>query len=217
VPLSAAGAAVGATDAGPTQSTTVQDAGPGHNKSNGPRGAFHEMRGRVGNRRPGVGGGRDGSLHMAVSVNGRSTVRVLGLVSMRTGGVGRRLASSRVRGKGGWEDPGVRSPGVGCGRDGRQRMTALGNIRATVRLLCSVLQCGDVVVSRGASSHADLFWAKCSAQGVASIAPVCRDGTSDSKTLSEYSRDPYAMEGAAWCVRVWCLITWPLGNCWVCV
>jgi hypothetical protein len=43
------------------------------------------------------------------------------------------------------------------------------------------------------------------------------DGTSDSKTLPEYSRDPHVMEGAACCVRVWCLIERPLGRGWVCV
>ena len=31
------------------------------------------------------------------------------------------------------------------------------------------------------------------------------DGTSDNKTLPEYSCDPHAMQGAACCMRVWCL------------
>jgi hypothetical protein len=36
--------------------------------------------------------------------------------------------------------------------------------------------------------------------------PTCGgDGTSDNKTLPEYPRDPHAMQGAACCMRVWCL------------
>ena len=36
--------------------------------------------------------------------------------------------------------------------------------------------------------------------------PTCGgDGTSDNKTLPEYPRAPHAMQGAACCMRVWCL------------
>jgi hypothetical protein len=58
------------------------------------------------------------------------------------------------------EGPGGRRPEVGCGRDGRRRMTALVNSRAAVRLLGSASLRGDAVGRHGASSHADLFWAR---------------------------------------------------------
>jgi hypothetical protein len=51
-------------------------------------------------------------------------------------------------------------------------MTALVNSRAAVRLLGSASLRGDAVGRRGASSHADLFWAKCSTQDVAPISPI---------------------------------------------
>jgi hypothetical protein len=130
------------------------------------------MRGKAGDRRPGGGGGRDGRLRIAALANGRAAVRVLGSGSLRADAVDHRRASSRVGGQGGKEGPGVRRPEVGCGRDGRRRMTALVDGRATVRLLGSASRRRDAVGRRGASSRADLFWAKCSAQGVAPIAPV---------------------------------------------
>jgi len=66
-------------------------------------------------------------------------------------------------------DPGGRSPEVGCGRDGRRRMTALVNNWEAVRLLSSASLRGDAEGRRWASSHTHLFWAKCSAQDVAPI------------------------------------------------
>ena len=106
---------------------------------------------------------------------------------------------------------------AGCGRDGRRRMAALVNSRAAARLLGSASLRGDAVGRRGASSHADLFWARMRDEsGRAEGARVCsaswragaqtRDrrqpagagvyasrgdnGASDSRTLPEYSPRP---------------------------
>ncbi len=96
-----------------------------------------EWRGKAADLRPGGGVGRDGLLRMAALVGGQAVVRVLGSASLGAGAVDHRRASSGVGGRGGGEVPGVRRPGVGCGRDGRQCMTTLVNSRATVRLLGS--------------------------------------------------------------------------------
>jgi len=105
----------------------------------------------------GGGGGRDGGLRTAALVNGRAAVRVLGSASPRADAEDHRRASSRVGGRGGKGGLGGRRPEVGCGRDGRRRMTALVNGRDATRLtLGSNSLRGDAVGSRGASSHAHL-------------------------------------------------------------
>ena len=79
------------------------------------------------------------------------------------------MCCSCVGGRGGKGGPGGRRPEVGCGRDGRRRMTALVNNWEAVRLLSSASLRGDAEGRRWASSHTHLFWAKCSAQDVAPI------------------------------------------------
>ena len=132
-----------------------------------------KWRGKAGGRHPGGGDGRYGRLLIAALINGRATVRVLGSAPLRADAVDHSRASSRVGGRGGKEGPGGRHPEVWYSRDGRRCMTTLVNRRATVRLLGSASRSGDAVGRRGAYSHADLFWAKCSAQDVAPIAPIC--------------------------------------------
>jgi hypothetical protein len=124
-----------------------------------------EWRGKTGGRRPGGGGGRDGRQRIAALVNGRAAVRVLGSASLRADAVDHRRASSRVGGRGGKGGPGGRRPEGGGGRDGRRRMAALVNNRAAVRLFGSASLRGDAVGCRGASSHADLFWARMRGEG----------------------------------------------------
>ena len=123
-----------------------------------------KWRGKAGGRHPGGGDGRYGRLLIAALINGRATVRVLGSAPLRADAVDHSRASSRVGGWGGKEGPGGRHPEVWYSRDGRRCMTTLVNRRATVRLLGSASRSGDAVGRRGAYSHADLFWAKCSAQ-----------------------------------------------------
>jgi len=114
---------------------------------------------------------------------------------------------------------------AGCGRDGRRRMAALVNSRAAARLLGSASLRGDAVGRRGASSHADLFWARMRDEsGRAEGARVCarRRGAREhrrviggSRQAPEYTlhaattarptagrfrsipRDPHAMEAGA--------------------
>ena len=116
-----------------------------------------EWRGKAGGRRPGGGGGRDGRLRIAVLVNGRAVVHVIGSASLRTDAEDHRRASSRVGDRGGGGGPGDRRPEVGCGRDGRRSMAVLVNSRDATRLLGSTSMRGEAVGSRGATSQASLF------------------------------------------------------------
>ena len=104
-------------------------------------------------------------MRTAALVNGRAAVRVLGSASPRADAEDHRRASSRVGGRGGKGGPGGRRPEGGGGRDGRRRMAALVNNRAAVRLFGSASLRGDAVGCRGASSHADLFWARMRGEG----------------------------------------------------
>jgi len=149
------------------------------------------MERRAGGRRPGGGGGRGGRLHVAALAGGRAAVRVLGSASLRAGGVGRRRASSGVGSISvrGWGRAvagagGARARGAAVGTAWRPCVASRSRSLLFARRRRRVRQQG---ASRG-------FSAKCSAHG-----------TSDSKTLPEYSRDPHAMERnahTACCVRV---------------
>jgi hypothetical protein len=65
-----------------------------------------------------------------------------------------QTSQSQTEQGGGKEGPGVRRPEVGCGRDGRRRMTALVDGRATIRL--RVLSRGSILgemFGAGRGSH----------------------------------------------------------------
>jgi hypothetical protein len=89
-------------------------------------------------------------------------------------------------GRGGGGGPGGRRPEVGCGRDGRRRMAVPVISRDATRLLGSTSLRGEAVGSRGASSHARLFWAGMRgesgcAEGARVGARRRRNGASDSR------------------------------------
>ena len=85
---------------------------------------------------------------------------------------------------------------LGCGRDGRRRMAALVNSRDATRLLGSTSLRRNAVGSRGASSHAHLFWARMRgesgcAEGAHGVVATARPTT---RRLQSIPCDPHAME-----------------------
>ena len=153
-----------------------------------------EWRGKTGGRRPGGGGGRDGRQRIAALVNGRAAVRVLGSASLRADAVDHRRASCRVGGRGGKGGPGGRRPEGGGGRDGQRRMAALVSSRAAVRLLGSGGRPRSARGAAGGAQEQRRAW-RAGAEmhdrqqptTTRVYAPRSENGTSDNKTLPEYS------------------------------